>query len=90
MKSTVGSTTPDPQGWASSEQARRVTDWRRVEMWETVELKAHQQWEDRVLAAISLTSDDDGIDSGSLLDSILSSLMKKLSSDVWVVAFYLS
>ena len=51
-------------------------------MWETVELKAHQQWEDRVLAAISLTSDDDGIDSGSLLDSILSTLMKKLSSDV--------
>ena len=45
LKSTVVSTTPDPQGLAPSEQARRVTDWRRKEMWQTVELKDHQQWE---------------------------------------------
>ena len=43
---------------------------------------------DTGLAAISLIPDDDGIGACSLLDSILSTLMKKLSSDVWVVAFY--
>ena len=43
---------------------------------------------DTGLAAISLTPDDDGIGVCSLLDSILSTLMKKLSSDVWVVALY--
>ena len=37
-------------------------------------------------AAISLLPDVDGTGSGSLLDSILSTLLKKLSSDVWVVA----
>ena len=42
-------------------------------------------------AAISLTPDVDGTGSGSLLDSILSTLLKKRSSDVWVVAlFFLS
>ena len=42
-------------------------------------------------AAISLTSDADGPGSGSLLDSILSTLLKKRSSDVWVVVlFFLS
>ena len=37
-------------------------------------------------AAISLTPDVYGTGSGSLLDSILSTLLKKQSSDVWVVA----
>ena len=31
------------QGLASSEQARRVTDWRRQRRWEMVELKDSQQ-----------------------------------------------
>ena len=33
------------QGLGSSEQARRVTDWRRERRWEMVELKGHQQQE---------------------------------------------
>ena len=37
-------------------------------------------------AAISLTPDVDGTGSGSLLDSVLSTLLKKRSSNVWVVA----
>ena len=42
-------------------------------------------------AAMSLTPDMDATGSGSLLDSILSTLLKKQSSDVWVVAlFFLS
>ena len=40
-------------------------------------------------AAISLMSDVDGTGSGSLLDSILSTLLKKRSSDVWVVLYQL-
>ena len=39
-------------------------------------------------AATSLMPDDDGTGSGSLLDSILSTFLKKLSSDVWVAAFF--
>ena len=39
-------------------------------------------------AAVSLTPDVDGTGSGSLLDSILSTLLKKRSSDVWVVALF--
>ena len=39
-------------------------------------------------AAIPLMPDGDGTGSGSLLDSILSTLFKKLSSDVWVVALF--
>jgi len=31
------------QRLASSEKARRVTDWRRERRWEMVELKDHQQ-----------------------------------------------
>ena len=31
------------QGLASSEQARKVTDWRRERKWEMVELKDRQQ-----------------------------------------------
>ena len=41
-------------------------------------------------AAIALTPDVDGTGSGSLLDSILSTLLKKRSSGVWVVALFLS
>ena len=42
-------------------------------------------------AAISLPPDVDGTGSGSLLDSSLSTLLKKPSSDVWVAAlFFLS
>ena len=41
-------------------------------------------------AAISLTSDVDGTDSGSLLDSILPVLLKKQSSDGWLVALFYS
>ena len=39
-------------------------------------------------AAISLMPDTDGTDSGSLRDSILSSLLKKWSSDIWIVALF--
>ena len=41
-------------------------------------------------AAISLTPDIDDTGSDSLLDSILSALLKKQSSDVWVVALFFS
>ena len=37
-------------------------------------------------AAISLMPDADGTGSGSLLDAILSALLKKWSSDVWLIA----
>ena len=37
-------------------------------------------------AAISLTPDVDVTGSGSLLDSVLSTLLKKRSRDIWVVA----
>ena len=39
-------------------------------------------------AAISLTPDVDGTGSGSLLDSILFTLLKKRSSDIWVLALF--
>ena len=41
-------------------------------------------------AAVSLTPDVDGTGSRSLLDSVLSTLLKKQSSDVWVVALFFS
>ena len=41
-------------------------------------------------AAVSLTPDVDGTVSGSLLDSTLSTLLKKQSSDVWVIALFSS
>ena len=41
-------------------------------------------------AAISPTPDVDGTGSDSSLDSILSTLLKKQSSDVWVVALFFS
>ena len=45
---------------------------------------------DRRQAAISLMPDIDDTGSGSLLDSILSTLLKKQSSDIWVVALFFS
>ena len=39
-------------------------------------------------AAIPLMPDSDGTGSGSLLDSILSALLRKRSSFIWVVALY--
>ena len=45
---------------------------------------------DRGQAAISIVRDVDGTGSGSLLDSILSTFLKKRSSDVWVVAILFS
>ena len=45
---------------------------------------------DRGQAAISFISDVDGSDSGSLLDSVLSTVLEKPSSDVWVVALFFS
>ena len=41
-------------------------------------------------AAIALMPDVDGSGAGSLLDSSLSTLLKKRSSDVWVVALFFS
>ena len=41
-------------------------------------------------AAISLTPDVDDTDSDSLLDSSLPTLLKKRSSDVWLVAPFFS
>ena len=71
-------TTAGTQGLALSEQARRVPDGRREMKWEMVELKDRQK---RRLgeAATSLTPDVDGPGSGSLLDSILSTLLKKMT-----------
>ena len=43
---------------------------------------------DRGQAAISFMPDVDGTGSGSLLDSVLSTLLRKHSSDVWVVALF--
>ena len=40
--------------------------------------------------AISLMPDIDGTGSGSLVDSILSTLLKKLFSDAWVAALLFS
>ena len=41
-------------------------------------------------AAISFMPDVDGTGSGSLLDSSLSTRLKKRSSDVWIVALFFS
>ena len=40
---------------------------------------------DRGQAAMSIILDVDGTGTGSLLDSILSTLLRKQSSDVWIV-----
>ena len=53
--------------------------------WEMVEHKNCQQWE---TATISLMSEVDGIDSGYLLGSIVSNLLRKCSSDVWRAALF--
>ena len=46
--------------------------------------------EDGGHAAISLMPDVDCTGSGSLLDSIQSTLLKKRCSDVWIVALFFS
>ena len=52
-----------------------------------VELKDPQQQEtEGKLQLHHLMCDVDGTGSGSLLDSILSTLLRKRSGDVWVVA----
>ena len=43
LRSTIVTATAGTQGLASSEQARRVTDWRRERRWEMVQLKDRQQ-----------------------------------------------
>ena len=65
-------------GAGSEWTARGVTDWRRERKWEMVELKDRRKrrWGE---AATSLTPDVDGPGSGSLLDSILSTLLKKMT-----------
>ena len=40
--------------------------------------------------AISFMPDIDGTGSGSLLDSILSTFLKKQASDIWVAALFFS
>ena len=41
-------------------------------------------------AAVSLMPNIDGTGSGSLLDSVLSTLLKNRSSDVWIVGLFFS
>ena len=55
-----------------------------------VELRDSSAIGDGRQAAISLTPDVDGTASGSLLGSILSTLLKKRSIDVWVVSLFFS
>ena len=73
MKSKYYSIAADIQGLASREQAGRVTDWRRERRWERVELKNFQQEETE--GKLQFHSHH-GTGSGSLLDSILSTLLK--------------
>ena len=60
-----------------------VTDCRE-RRWEPVELKDGQRQEKQ--AATASTPDADGTGSGSLLDSILSTLLEEPPRDVWVAA----
>ena len=46
--------------WHTSEQARRVTNWRRERKWKMEELKNRQQQETGGQAAISLMPNSDG------------------------------
>ena len=63
-----------------SEQAKRVTDWRRERRWDGIEMGGRAKGLSAVgnggQAAISLTPDVEGTDSCSLLDSILSTILK--------------
>lgn len=64
------------QGLASGEQARRTTDWSGERGQERAETKGRRQQETG-RAAVSLTPDVEGAGSGSLLDAILSTVLKK-------------
>ena len=55
-----------------------------------VALKDRQAIGDGGQATISFTPDINGSGSGSLLDSILSTLLRKQSSDIWDVALFFS
>ena len=73
------STTTGMWGLASSDQARRVTDWRSLEEGEEVgdgRAEGSSAIGDRGQAALSLSPDIEGKSSGFLLDSILSTLSK--------------
>ena len=59
---------------ASSEQAIRVTDWRRKRVGDGG-AEGSSAIGDGGQAAVSLTPDVDGTGSGSLLDSVLSTLL---------------
>ena len=52
------------QRLASSEQPRRVTDWRREKRWKTVRAEGPSAIGDAGKAAVPLTHDIDGIGSG--------------------------
>ena len=56
-------------GRTGSEQAIRVTVWRREMRWEMIELKNCQQYKTEGQTAISLTPEVDGTGSGSFLKS---------------------
>ena len=74
----LNSTRAGIQRLALSEQARGVTDWRREGGWETVALKDHQQREmEGKLQLHPLVSDVAGTGSGSLLNSVLSTFLRK-------------
>ena len=90
MKNTIVQCNIWHTGSAISEQARRVTNWRRERdgRWQSWRVISNRRW--RARASISPTSDVDGAGSGSLLDSILSTLLKKWSSDIWKLAHFLS
>ena len=66
------------EGQASSEQARSVTDWKMERRWEMAELKDCQQQKTEQ-AAVSVMCDADGTGSGSLMDSILCTLLKEIT-----------
>ena len=76
MKSIIVQYSNWHQGLASSEQAGSVTDRRRQEVGDG-RAEGSSVVGDRGQAAISLTPDVDGTGSGSLMVSILSTLLKK-------------
>ena len=77
MKRQWYSTTAGIPGLASSEQARRVTDWRRERRWEDGGAEPLSATGDGGQTAVSVMPDVDGTGSGSLLGSTLSTLLKK-------------
>ena len=66
-------------GLTLGEQPRRIADWRRERKVGDGRAEGSSAIVDGGQAAISLMSYADGTGSGSLLDSILSTLLKKMS-----------